>query len=282
GHFGGRGAGAPGGPGGAPVAAVTDLLRAGGGMKIRHANFYPDEFLVGVGGLNPAEIGAYWVACSLMYSRGGPIADDDAWIARACGCHVRTWRALKDRLVVAGKLTVQDGFITNSRVLREIERAQRRAKQSRDAAEASANARREAAEKEGEINDNNAITEAPAQIYGEPTKELTNQQTNKQGTAELERLAFDAFVAAAKRPPRWAVPAGLSESRRKSLRARITEAGGLDGFLAVLDKAEASHFIRHEMKGWCLDWFLKAANFTKVREGNYDLAPTPPPPEATA
>jgi hypothetical protein len=38
----------------------------------------------------------------------------------------------------------------------------------------------------------------------------------------------------------------------------------------VLGKAEASRFICDEMKGWSLDWFLKASNFTKVREGNYD------------
>jgi hypothetical protein len=37
-----------------------------------------------------------------------------------------------------------------------------------------------------------------------------------------------------------------------------------------LAKAEASKFICNDMKGWSLDWFLKAANFTKVREGNYD------------
>jgi len=239
-------------------------------MKIRHANFYPDEFLVGVVGLGPAEIGAYWVVCSLMYSRGGPIPDDDAWIARACGCHVRTWRALKDRLVSAGKLIVQDGFISNSRVLREIERAQRRAKQSRDAAEASANARRESAEKDVQSHDNNDLERADAQIYGEPTKELTNQQTNKPASAELERVAFDAFVAAAKRQSRWPMPSGLSDSRRTSLRARIQDAGGLAGFLAVLGKAEQSEFIREGMAGWSLDWFLKPENFTKVREGNYD------------
>ena len=103
--------------------------------KIRHVDFYPDEFLAGVAGLGPAEIGAYWIACTLMYSRGGPIPDDDTWIARNCGCNPRTWRALKDRLVSAGKLTVHDGFISNSRVIREIERAQKRLKQSRDAAE---------------------------------------------------------------------------------------------------------------------------------------------------
>ena len=38
----------------------------------------------------------------------------------------------------------------------------------------------------------------------------------------------------------------------------------------VLARAERSAFIRNDMKGWSLDWFLKAANFTKVGEGNYD------------
>jgi hypothetical protein len=54
------------------------------------------------------------------------------------------------------------------------------------------------------------------------------------------------------------------------LSARLRDAGGLDGFLTVLNKAESSHFIKHDMTGWCFDWFLKSANFTKVREGNYD------------
>jgi uncharacterized protein YdaU (DUF1376 family) len=251
-------------------------------MKLRHADFYPDEFLVGVVGLNPAEIGAYWVTCSLMYSRGGPIADDDAWIARACGCHIRTWRTLKERLIAAGKLVVRDGFISNSRVLREIEKAQRRLKQSRDAAEASANARRESAENDGQFRDNNGLEEAPARIYDELTTNHQPPTNQPKGDAELERRAFDAFVAASKRHSRWPVPSGLSDTRRKLLKARITDAGGLDEFLAVLAMAEQSEFIRQEMTGWCLDWFLKAANFTKVREGNYNRARAAPQPEATA
>ena len=38
----------------------------------------------------------------------------------------------------------------------------------------------------------------------------------------------------------------------------------------MLGKAEGSRFIWNEMKGSSLDWFLKASNFDKVSEGNYD------------
>ncbi|HZQ01663.1 MAG TPA: hypothetical protein VFB13_19115 [Reyranella sp.] len=85
-----------------------------------------------------------------------------------------------------------------------------------------------------------------------------------------EQLAFDTFVETAKKYPRWPVPTGMTEPRRKALGARLRDVGSLEGFKAVLAKAEASSFIRDEMTGWGIDWFLKAANFAKVREGNYD------------
>ncbi len=93
--------------------------------------------------------------------------------------------------------------------------------------------------------------------------------------------AFNAWNDAAARHPRWPKPQSLSLSRRRALQARIRDADGLEGFVAALGKAEASHFIRDEMKGWSLDWFLKAANFAKVREGNYDDAGRPGAPGAS-
>jgi len=113
--------------------------------KIRRIDFSPDEFLVGVADLKHDEIGPYWVACSLMYSRGGPIADDDAWIARACGCHWRTWRRIKERLIEVGKLRVTPEGLINDRVVKELAKAQGRLKTSSDAAQASARIRAERA-----------------------------------------------------------------------------------------------------------------------------------------
>lgn len=82
--------------------------------------------------------------------------------------------------------------------------------------------------------------------------------------------AFNAWNVAAARHQRWPKPQNLNLPRRRALQGRIRDAGGLEGFMTVLAKAEASRFIRDEMAGWSLDWLLKSANFIKVREGNYD------------
>jgi hypothetical protein len=115
------------------------------------------------------------------------------------------------------------------------------------------------------------------------THEHTHEQEHK--TADLSPdasqilAAFNAWNEAAARHPRWPKAQSLSPVRHRTLKARIGDAGDVEAFVAVLGKAEASRFICHEMKGWSLDWFLKASNFTKVSEGNYDdpahAAPSP-------
>jgi len=168
--------------------------------KIRRIDFSPDEFLVGVAGLRPAEIGAYWIACSLMYSKGGAIPDDEVWISRACGCHVRSWRALRQRLIDAGKLALADGFLSNSRTLREIERAEGRVTASRGAAAASARARRERAENEAQSNDNRDIPEADAQFPPELTNNYQLSTTNDHISGENLTVTATPAADAARQP----------------------------------------------------------------------------------
>jgi len=87
--------------------------------------------------------------------------------------------------------------------------------------------------------------------------------------AEVQ-LAFDAWNEAASRNERWPRAHALTGPRRTALAARLRDAGGIEGFRAILAIAQQSEFIRNEMSGFGLDWFLKAANFIKVREGNYN------------
>jgi uncharacterized protein YdaU (DUF1376 family) len=89
-------------------------MASGGRMtaKVRHVDFYPDEYVAGVGGkLSAVEQGVYWMLCSLIYSRGGPVDDDHAWLARLfAGTHWRTIRAAVDDLIAKGKVErVGDG-----------------------------------------------------------------------------------------------------------------------------------------------------------------------------
>lgn len=83
--------------------------------------------------------------------------------------------------------------------------------------------------------------------------------------------AFDAWNTMAER-------AGLptvqlrSEARKKALSSRLEDAGGLEGWLAALDKVERSPFLRGERGAWkaSFEFVSKAANFAKIMEGNYD------------
>ena len=120
------------------------------------------------------------------------------------------------------------------------------------------------------------------------TQEHTQEQEHNPeagGTApgdDSQTLAaFNAWNESAVRHPRWPKAQNLSSSRRTALQARLRDADGPEGFVAALGKAEASRFIRDEMTGWSLDWFLKAGNFAKVREGNYDDAGRPGAPVAS-
>lgn len=95
--------------------------------KVRRVDFSPDEWLAGTRALTPEERGLYWDCCALIYSRGGPIADDEEWLKKALACDVRTWRRVRARLLEARKLEVLeiDGqpHLMNGRAGREIEAA---------------------------------------------------------------------------------------------------------------------------------------------------------------
>jgi uncharacterized protein YdaU (DUF1376 family) len=112
--------------------------------KIRRVDFSPDEWLSGTSELEVDEKGAYWTVCALIYSRGEPIADDERWIAKACGCHWRQWRRIRERLLALGKIRLtDDGRLTNGRAERELARAFGRVEDARAAAEESARIRAE-------------------------------------------------------------------------------------------------------------------------------------------
>lgn len=94
--------------------------------KPRRIDYFPDEFLVGTTDLTLEEAGAYWKVCSLIYSRGGPVHDDDRWIAKAIATDVRKWKPIRARLLAKGKLIRADGKLSNARCETELAKVRRR------------------------------------------------------------------------------------------------------------------------------------------------------------
>lgn len=88
---------------------------------------------------------------------------------------------------------------------------------------------------------------------------------------DAEQEAFDAYNDLADRIgiPRAQV---LNATRKSKLRQRLKECGGLSGWVAALEKLEASSFCRGERSDFRadLDFLLQAQSFTRLMEGRYD------------
>lgn len=69
------------------------------------------DFIEGTMGLSLEEKGAYSLVLDLIYSHGGPIADDPRWLAGVCNVSTRKWATIQKTLISAGKITVKDGRI---------------------------------------------------------------------------------------------------------------------------------------------------------------------------
>ncbi len=100
--------------------------------KIRRVDFFPDEYVAGTCGLlTLEEQGAYWMICAQIYSRGGPIPDNEGWLTRMFfGCHWRSIRAVLANLEAKGKIVRVDDQITVPRCIEELGKATTRVTQA--------------------------------------------------------------------------------------------------------------------------------------------------------
>lgn len=81
---------------------------------------YPGDFLMGTRDLTLEERGAYSDLLDMMYDRGGPIPDEERWIAGFLGISIRKWKTLRASLISAGKLMERGDRLSNPRLEREL------------------------------------------------------------------------------------------------------------------------------------------------------------------
>ena len=75
----------------------------------------PEAALEGMRKLTLEQRGAYNTVLDLIYLRDGNLPDDDRFIAGWLDVDVRVWKRLRDGLITAGKLRIEDGFVRNSK-----------------------------------------------------------------------------------------------------------------------------------------------------------------------
>lgn len=82
---------------------------------------YPRDFFEGTIGFGFELKGAYRLLIDLIYQHGGDLTDDPRFIAGHLGCSVRAWNGYRAELIARGKISCQNGIISNFRADKELE-----------------------------------------------------------------------------------------------------------------------------------------------------------------
>jgi uncharacterized protein YdaU (DUF1376 family) len=239
-------------------------------MRIPYFNFYPADFMHGVRGLTAQEVGVYTMILCRIYEESGPVEYHVRRLATYCGMREATFAAVVEKLIDLDKLQLVGGVLSNRRAEVEIQKRADGLKIASKAGKLSAEKRQQ----------NQSIKPTTVQRKVNHTDTDTDTEEYISSNEEIVIRAVDdvseavtIYNDAAERSA-WPSVQKMTPQRRKALRGRLSECGGLDGWKCAIGKAEASDFLcgrtAKPWTGFGFDWITKAANFTKLMEGNYD------------
>jgi len=143
---------------------------------------YGADFVAGTLGMSLEEKGAYSIILDLIYDRNGSIPDEPRYIAGVCGCSVRKWNVIRVRLIELGKISSDNGMISNSRADKEIENRSRSARKDE---KTTPNRKDNNAEKVVDINKNNDL-----EIQTPPHSQKSEVRSQKESAAAAPERSF--------------------------------------------------------------------------------------------
>ena len=237
----------------------------------------PDRALAGMAELSLKQRGAYNSLLDLLYSRDGNVPDDDARVAKMMSCHWREWAAVKKELIGLGKVWVEDGVLRARRVQETIKEASDFSQDQSKRASKGWQKRKKSNENNGPVMPTgNALTPTPTPIETPSESPPCSPPTDSDDVPKA--LAMWNEMASARGLP---VAEKLTKARAAKIRARLADAGGLDGWAVALAKIRDGPDWMHGggERGWLanLDFLLQESSFTKLMEGTYARSPASRP-----
>lgn len=141
--------------------------------KIRHVQFRPDEYIVGVSPLTAEQQGVFWMVCALIMSHGGPIPADHKRIAHLTNIRPSKAKRICDALIACGKLSESGGKLSQKRAETEVKSAQKRSENGSKSGQISGVVRRENKDlEEKSFNDPDELTNNHKPITNNQNKDL--------------------------------------------------------------------------------------------------------------
>lgn len=238
---------------------------------------WTDAYLGDTAHLTNEEHGVYLRL--LMFAWRSPdcaLPDDDKRLAIMTGLTDKKWRAI--RPVVSAFWSIGNGAWTQKRLTKERDFVRGKSEKNRDAAKARWSGK---ALENNDTHNADAMpthmpdtcqTDAPTPI---PTTSKKEREVNlSRRSAKIDDCVWH-FNSIADRVG-WAQVQKITPARKAALSQRISDCGGEGAWRDAITRAAASPLLTGQMgRGWRadFDWLCKAANFTKLMEGNYDPRP---------
>lgn len=232
---------------------------------------WTDAYLGDTVHLSTTEHGAYLLLLMTMWrSSDKKLRNDDAILARYARLTSTQWKRMKP--VMMEFFHQEDGWISQRRLTDEANAVRQFREKQAAAGRASALKRkgRHSTTVEPEVNQNEPPIpySFPTPVVLEPKGSCASDDAPTLKPEHVVETWNDRFGSMKPKVR------DLTGSRRQAIKARITQYS-LDDFLLVFEKIERSQFLRDG--SFCtFDWVMKAANFQKIIEGNYDKSTSSP------
>jgi uncharacterized protein YdaU (DUF1376 family) len=236
-------------------------------MSLPYFPLYPKDFEAKTSHLTLEEDGAYNRLLRLCWlTQGCSLPDDPSWIARRLRVDSSTYERLVAPLIseffrrTKGRVwqpTLTEIFQeTNEKHSRRVE-----------AGKLGGRPPKPPQQKENVQSNAKAMPKQP-----EPEPEKKEREVNLSRASVETDDCIAHFNATAQRVG-WSQVQKITPARKAALIHRMADCGGADAWCEAMDRAASSPLLTGQTgRGWRadFDWLCKAANFTKLMEGNYD------------
>ena len=238
-------------------------------MTLPYFPMYPRDFEADTSHLSLEEDGAYNRLLRLCWMTAGcSLPDDDAWIMRRMRVDQETFDRVV-RVVLDEFFVRKSGRVSNARLAKENTSSKEKHEKRKNAGSKGGKSKA-LKTKENASSNARAMLKQP-EPEPEPYSSISSDEDIVISHPSELSQAIDVFNEAAVSVG-WQKCQTVTAARSKSLKARLREVGGIDGWRLAIRKAVSSDFLagrNGKWHGFSFDWIIKQSNFTKLMEGNY-------------
>ena len=243
--------------------------------RATHVPFYPSDWLAGVAGMTPAQIGVYITILMLIYDAGGPIFFDKRRLARRMCCPQNTFTTIIEDLIADGKVTLNDGFLSNARAEIELKKLG----QKRLLASESAKTRWQEKPNKTTVVDMPTHSERNANQSQSQNhiKKLDKKDDFEPVGPEVIKV-WDAVKIWNEMAKANDLPVCMKAVGKRAvlIQARLKDIG-IDGWKALVRSIPDQPFLVGKVKDFKadIDFVVSPSGFTKILEGKYTTSKKP-------